>query len=182
MSARGFVSIWSGDVCTCLLASCSQQSLWALSVKNGSKQSWAQFSGQTNNFVTRTASNAGISVQPTTGSLLVLSPTDLSLPDYLAPGVIGSFNFQINRTVWDAIGRYSEERRGNLQKRSFPILVFVCLKATLAERRKYQYISLKPPSVIVIHMKQTKPTGTVQYCTVLYRYTVPGLYSCVACS
>lgn len=82
-----------------LLASASPQSLWALSVKNGSKQTWAQFSGQTNAFATRTATNAGISVQPTTGSLLVLSPTDLSLPDYLAPGCIGSFNFQIRLSV-----------------------------------------------------------------------------------
>ena len=82
-----------------LLASASQQSLWGLSKKNGSKQTWAQFSGQTNNFATRTAANAGISVQPTTGSLLVLSPTDLSLPDWLAPGCIGSYNFQARISV-----------------------------------------------------------------------------------
>ena len=82
-----------------LLASATPQSLWAMSVKNGSKQTWAQFSGQTNAFATRTATNAGISVQPTTGSLLVLSPTDLSLPDWLASGIIGSFNFQIRLSV-----------------------------------------------------------------------------------
>ena len=82
-----------------LLASATPQSLWAMSVKNGSKQTWAQFSGQSNAFATRTATNAGISVQPTTGSLLVLSPTDLSLPDYLAPGCIGSYNFQIRLSV-----------------------------------------------------------------------------------
>ena len=82
-----------------LLASATPQSLWAMSVKNGSKQTWAQFSGQTNAFATRTATNAGISIQPTTGSLLVLSPTDLSLPDFLAPGIIGSFNFQIRLSV-----------------------------------------------------------------------------------
>jgi hypothetical protein len=81
-----------------LLSSMNAQQLWALSVKNGSKQSWGQFSGQTNVFTTRTSSNAGIGVQPTTGSLLVLSPTDLSLPDYLAPGCIGSYNFQAKIT------------------------------------------------------------------------------------
>ena len=78
-----------------LLSSATPQHLWALSVKNGSKQTWAQFSGQSNKFVTRNATNAGISIQATTGSLLVLSPTDLSLPDYLAPGCIGSYNFQV---------------------------------------------------------------------------------------
>ena len=81
-----------------LLSSMTAQQLWALSVKNGSKQTWGQFSGQTNVFTTRTSSNAGIGVQPTTGSLLVLSPTDLSLPDYLAPGCIGSYNFQAKIT------------------------------------------------------------------------------------
>lgn len=78
-----------------LLSSCSPQHLWSLSVKNGSKQTWSQFSGATNNFVTRDATNAGLSTHATTGSLLVLSPTDLSLPDFLAPGTIGSFNFQM---------------------------------------------------------------------------------------
>jgi hypothetical protein len=81
-----------------LLSTMNAQQLWALSVKNGSKQSWGQFSGQTNVFTTRNATNAGIGVQPTTGSLLVLSPTDLSLPDYLAPGCIGSYNFQAKIT------------------------------------------------------------------------------------
>lgn len=82
-----------------LLSSMNAQQLWALSVKNGSKQTWPQFSGHSNAFATRTASNAGISSQPTTGSLLVLSPTDLSLPDFLAPGCIGSYNFQIRLSV-----------------------------------------------------------------------------------
>lgn len=82
-----------------LLSSASTQALWALSVKNGSKQTWGQFSGQTNAFVTRDATNAGIGVQASTGSILVLSPCDLSLPDFLAPGVIGSFSFQARVTV-----------------------------------------------------------------------------------
>lgn len=82
-----------------LLSSATAQSLWALSVKNGSKQTWAQFSGQTNAFITRNATNAGISAQATTGAILVLSPTDLSLPDYLAPGCIGSYNFQARVSV-----------------------------------------------------------------------------------
>ena len=82
-----------------LLSSITQEGLWGLSVKNGSKQTWEQFSGRSNKFVTRDATNGGISTQASTGSLLVLSPTDLSLPDYLAPGCIGSYNFQIRVTV-----------------------------------------------------------------------------------
>jgi len=82
-----------------LLSSMNAQQLWALSVKNGSKQTWGQFSGRTNAFVTRNATNAGISDQPSTGALLVLSPCDLSLPDYLAPGCIGSYNAQFKITV-----------------------------------------------------------------------------------
>lgn len=78
-----------------LLSSATPQHLWTTSVKNGSKQTWSQFSGHTNNFVTRNATNGGLSTQATTGSLLVLSPTDLSLPDFLAPGCIGSYNFQV---------------------------------------------------------------------------------------
>ena len=78
-----------------LLSSSNSQQLWNLSVKNGSKQTWSQFCGHTNNFVTRDATNGGLSTHATTGSLLVLSPTDLSLPDYLAPGTIGSFNAQM---------------------------------------------------------------------------------------
>lgn len=82
-----------------LLSSASQFSLYQLSVKNGSKQTWSQFCGQINQAVTRTDSNGGLSTQATTGSIFVVSPTDLSLPSYLAPGCIGSFNFQIRVSV-----------------------------------------------------------------------------------
>ena len=78
-----------------LLSTATPQHLWALSVKNGSKQTWSQFCGQTNNVVTRDAENGGLSTHATTGSLLVLSPTDLSLPDYLSCGTIGSYNAQV---------------------------------------------------------------------------------------
>lgn len=82
-----------------LLSSATQFGLYQLSLKNGSKQTWSQFSGRVNQAITRNTTNGGISTQPTTGSLLVLSPTDLSLPSYLAPGTIGSYNFQITLTL-----------------------------------------------------------------------------------
>lgn len=85
-----------------LLSSANQFSLYQLSVKNGSKQTWAQFSGRVNQAVTKTggdSGNGGLGIQATTGSIFVVSPTDLSLPSYLAPGCIGSFNFQIKLGV-----------------------------------------------------------------------------------
>ena len=85
-----------------LLSSASQFSLYQLSVKNGSKQTWAQFSGRVNQAITKTggsSGNGGLGVQATTGSIFVVSPCDLSLPSFLAPGTIGSFNFQVKLGV-----------------------------------------------------------------------------------
>lgn len=85
-----------------LLSSASQFSLYQLSVKNGSKQTWSQFSGRVNHAITKTGGatgNGGLGVQATTGSLFVVSPTDLSLPSFLAPGCIGAFNFQVKLGV-----------------------------------------------------------------------------------
>jgi hypothetical protein len=85
-----------------LLSSANQFSLYQLSVKNGSKQTWSQFSGRVNQLTTKTggsSGNGGLGNQATTGSIFVVSPTDLSLPSYLAPGCIGSFNFQVKLGV-----------------------------------------------------------------------------------
>lgn len=74
-----------------LLSSASAYDLWRMSVKNGSTQSWAEFSGQQS---VATADGAG-EVIPTTGSLLVINPAyDLSLPDYITSGSLGNYNFQ----------------------------------------------------------------------------------------
>lgn len=82
-----------------LLSSANQFSLYQLSVKNGSKQTWAQFSGRVNQAITKDDTNGGLGTRATTGSIFVVSPTDLSLPSYLAPGCIGSFNFQVKLGV-----------------------------------------------------------------------------------
>jgi len=77
-----------------LLSSATAYDLWRMSVKNGSTQSWAEFSGQASNVDTAT----GVVTQvATTGSLLVISPAyDLSLPDYLTCGSLGNYNFQFS--------------------------------------------------------------------------------------
>jgi hypothetical protein len=75
-----------------LLSSAVAEDLWRISVNNHSQQSWAEFSGISN--VADNASGTGDTIF-TTGSLLILSPAiDLSLPDYLASGSIGQYNFQ----------------------------------------------------------------------------------------
>jgi len=95
-----------------LLSSARAQDLWKMSVKNGSTQSWAEFSGEQWSFGngpdftaidisgTSGSLNTGGSNVPTTGSLLILSPPyDLSLPDYLSSGSLGNFNFQIQLDI-----------------------------------------------------------------------------------
>jgi hypothetical protein len=89
-----------------LLSSSSQNDLWRMSVRNGSNQTWAQFSGQ----ATKVAANyafpsTGISLIPTGGSMLVLNPVlDLSLPDYITNGSLGNYNLQIRLTVANQYG------------------------------------------------------------------------------
>jgi len=85
-----------------LLSSASQYDLWRLSIKNGSTQSWEEFSGQA--LVNDNATGAGLLI-PTTGSLLVLNPAyDLSLPDYISCGSLGNYNFQFSCNVTNQYG------------------------------------------------------------------------------
>jgi hypothetical protein len=82
-----------------LISSATQADLWRMSVNNCSTQSWAEFSGQSNAIDVSGATGFPVNV-PTTGSILVLSPTkDLSLPDYLSSSSIGQFNFQFQINV-----------------------------------------------------------------------------------
>tara|TARA_R110002167_G_scaffold99886_7_gene261265 strand:+ start:3053 stop:4768 length:1716 start_codon:yes stop_codon:yes gene_type:complete len=73
-----------------LLSTATNQDLWKLSSKCGSTQNFQEFGGGA-------WDNASQSVLATTGSLLVISPVDLSLPAYLAPGSLG--NFQLSLTL-----------------------------------------------------------------------------------
>jgi len=78
-----------------LLASATQNDLWRMSVKNGSNQTWAQFSGNASKVAPNYAGN-GILQVATGGSLLVLDPAlDLSLPDYITDGSLGNYNLSI---------------------------------------------------------------------------------------
>jgi len=79
-----------------LLSSATAYDLWRMSARNGSTQSWAEFSGQ--------ASVGGVS-KATTGSLLVLNPAyDLSLPDYISNGSLGNYNVQFTLNVTNQLG------------------------------------------------------------------------------
>jgi len=83
-----------------LLSSSSQQDLWRLSERNGSSQSWAEFSGQA-----YSANASATGIVATTGSVLVLVPPyDLSLPDYITSGSLGNYNFQFTVNVTNQFG------------------------------------------------------------------------------
>jgi hypothetical protein len=78
-----------------LLSSASQYDLWRTSAKNGSAQSWAEFSGIQSTYTGGVSGNIA-----TTGSVLVLSPPyDLSLPNYISSGSLGNYNFQFAVTL-----------------------------------------------------------------------------------
>lgn len=76
-----------------VLASANQQQLFNLSCKNGSSQTWQEFSGAllVNN-VTGDSDNV-----PSIGSLIVLNPSlDFGLDDFLSASSLGQFNFTIS--------------------------------------------------------------------------------------
>lgn len=81
-----------------LLSSASVNDLWRISTKNGSQQSFSEFCGKA---LVQTGAGAGGFLVPTTGSLFVVSPTDLSLPDMLSCGSLGAFSLQFNVQVFN---------------------------------------------------------------------------------
>lgn len=85
-----------------LLSTATNYDLWRLGCESGSSQSFLEFSGLASN--NNSATSLGSTV-PTTGSLLVLSPSQcLSLPAMLSSGSIGQFNFQITLNVTNPYG------------------------------------------------------------------------------
>lgn len=88
-----------------LLSSSTTQNLWKISKRNGSNQTWQQYSGVAQRVGAYTAGNYGITNTPTGGSVLVLDPAlDLSLPETLSNGSLGSYNFQAQVTVFNQYG------------------------------------------------------------------------------
>ena len=88
-----------------LLSTATQQDLWRMSVENHSTQSWREFQGLANVNLNSPAgplyAGTGNNI-PTTGSILILSPTrNMSLPDYISSSSIGQYNFQFNLTVYN---------------------------------------------------------------------------------
>jgi hypothetical protein len=87
-----------------LLSSATPRDLWKMSQDNHSSQSYAEFSGM--QMVSNNQTGCGEIVY-TTGSLLVLSPAQLSLPSFLSAGSVGNFNFQFSINVTN---NYSDEQ------------------------------------------------------------------------
>jgi len=84
-----------------LLSSVPQYTLYQMSKKNGSTQTWSQFCGFQSSYLS--TNNGGYTIIPTTGSLLVLEfGTYIPLPgSYYAPGSLGSFNFQFTIQLYN---------------------------------------------------------------------------------
>jgi hypothetical protein len=83
-----------------LLSSSTQVDLWKFSMSNASAQTWNSFNG----FASVNNVDGDGSLVPTTGSMLVLSPSiQFGLPNYLASGSQGNFNFQFNLTVYNTL-------------------------------------------------------------------------------
>lgn len=77
-----------------ILSGANATELYRLSKKNGSKQDLYEFLGSA-----ATGLIGNDSFVPTCGSVLVLSASDLHLPDYLSNGSNGQFSFQFQLTV-----------------------------------------------------------------------------------
>jgi hypothetical protein len=79
-----------------VLASANPQQLFNLSSKNGSCQTWQEFSGS---YYGNTPAGAGTQLS-SLGSLLVLNPSlDFGLDDFLSASSLGQFNFMITLSV-----------------------------------------------------------------------------------
>jgi hypothetical protein len=89
-----------------LLSSTTPQNLWKISRRNGSNQTWQQFSGFAQQVGTYgIGGQKGVKSIPTGGSVLVLDPAlDLSLPETLSNGSLGQYNFQAQITVQNQYG------------------------------------------------------------------------------
>jgi hypothetical protein len=90
-----------------LLANCTPEQLWRMSVMNGSNQSWEQFRGFAMSPQLAVYSDSPDAIeptgtayqQPTSGSLLVVSAKDLNLPDFLSAGSLGQFQLFFTATI-----------------------------------------------------------------------------------
>ena len=89
-----------------LLSSATPYQLWKMSVRNGSTQSWAQFSGQASLKESQAGGASGnVRIIPTVGSVLIINPAlDLSLPDYLSASSIGSYALSFQLSVATQFG------------------------------------------------------------------------------
>ena len=88
-----------------LLASATPQDLFRISKRNGSSQSWFEFSGLTNKTSINVGTGAAVPQIGTTGSLLVINPAyDLNLDEYLSSSSSGAFNLYFTVQCFNQYG------------------------------------------------------------------------------
>lgn len=81
-----------------LMSTTTPQELWKMSVENGNSQSFLEWSGKANKYLS-TGTNSTI---PMSGSLGILEfGKDIQLPDWLAPGSLGNFQLSLNLNMYN---------------------------------------------------------------------------------
>ena len=91
-----------------LMSNATQMQLYEMSKRNGSNQTWNQFSGYMMQSTTPSSGQGGNFIPiATTGSLLILQfGVDIPLPDYYAPSSLGNFNLQVRLNVYNQSTTY----------------------------------------------------------------------------
>ncbi len=95
---QNFTCNWNNN--SGLLASSNNRQLWHISVNNGLKQSWQEWSGVAMSSGATAVGSTGASMDPLLGGFLVLSPgKDIQIQeDWYSCGSIGNFQFQCTIT------------------------------------------------------------------------------------
>jgi len=90
-----------------IMSNATQMQLYECSKRNGSNQTWNQFSGFFNQSNIAPGSTGNFIPIATTGSLLILQfGVDIPLPDYYAPSSLGNFNLQLRLNVYNQSTSY----------------------------------------------------------------------------
>jgi len=139
-----------------LLSSATPYDLWRMSVKNGSTQSWLEFSGQAT-YKDR-ATGAGKLVS-TIGSLLVINPAyDLGISDFLSCGSIGQYNFQFSVNVTNTVALEGESFSPEICTITANSGVFVTQQG-----QSQIFTGLATKEMVLAAKKQPDAVSSVQY-------------------
>lgn len=106
-----------------LLSSASQKQLWKMSQINGLHQTWTEYYGSAMNSRGAPTGTTAVNATPMMGGFLVVSPgSNLQIvEDYLAPGSIGNYQFQISNIQYENWGQEAFQP-GDLELIVIPVM------------------------------------------------------------